>query len=167
MNLPPYPRFPTLSDDKITLREIQLSDLPDLLEIASYDSVKATTVEQAAEMQKKIYTDYLNGNSIHWGIEDKRTNRIAGTCGYYRGLADGEGELGCILLPKYRGQGFMAPALQLAIDFGKNEIGLRRIWAATTVQNEKAIHLLKKLHFVQIDDPTGDQIEFELSTGFP
>jgi len=97
MKLPPYDNFPSISDDKILLRQIQFSDINELIEISFYDAIQATTLNQATEMQTKINVDYLDGNSIHWGIVDKLTNKIVGTCGYYRGLDKGEGELGCIL----------------------------------------------------------------------
>ena len=97
MKLPPYATFPSISDDKISLRQIQFSDINDIIEISFYDSIQAATLTQAMEMQAKINMDYSSGNSIHWGIADKLTNKIIGTCGYYRGLDKGEGELGCVL----------------------------------------------------------------------
>lgn len=162
MKLPPYSIFPTLSGDKISLRQIVADDMDDLIEISFYDAIKATNSEQAAEMQTKINLDYTNGNSIHWGIADNLTNKIIGTCGYYRGLDKGAGELGCILLPKYRGQGFMTSAMQLAIEFGKNMLELNRIWAITAKENEKAIKLLEQLNFTKIADLDNDEIEYEL-----
>ena len=162
MRLPPYDKFPIVSGDKVMLRQIQLSDINDIIDISFYDSVQATTLAQAVEMQAKINTDYSNGNSIHWGIVDKLTNKIVGTCGYYRGLDKGEGELGCVLLPRYRGQGYMTNALILAIAFGINNIGLKRIWAATTKQNEKAIKLIEKLNFIKVADLNDNEVEYEL-----
>ena len=162
MRLPPYDKFPSISDDIIALRQIQFSDINDLIEISYYDSIQATTLRQAVEMQAKINADYIEGNSIHWGIVDKLSNRIVGTCGYYRGLDKGEGELGCVLLPKYRGQGYMTFAMLLAIEFGLNNIGLKRIWAITTKKNEKAIKLIEKLNFIKIADLEDNEIEYEL-----
>lgn len=162
MRLPPYDKFPRISDEKILLREIQFSDINDLIEISVYDGVHATNLNQAAEIQSKINADYSNGNSIHWGIFDQLTNKIVGTCGYYRGLDKGEGELGCILLPQYRGQGYMNSAMLLAIKFGLNNIGLKRIWAITTKQNEKAIKLIEKLNFIKVADLHDNKVEYEL-----
>lgn len=162
MELPPYNNFPTISDDKILLRQIQFSDINDLIEISFYDAIQATTLKQARAMQTKINKDYLDGNSIHWGIADKLTNKIVGTCGYYRGLDKGEGELGCVLLPNYRGQGYMTSAMSLAIEFGLNTIRLRRIWAITTKQNEKAIKLIEKLNFIKIAELDDNEVEYEL-----
>lgn len=162
MNLPPYDIFPIISHDKISLRQILPSDIKDIIEISFYDAIQATILLQATEMQAKINNDYNNGNSIHWGIADKETNNILGTCGYYRGFDNEAGELGCILLPQFRGQGFMTPAMQLAIDFGINKTRLKRIWAVTTKQNENAIKLLNRLNFIKISDLPEDDVEFEL-----
>ena len=162
MRLPPYDKFPSISDSKIILRQIQFSDINDIIEISFYDSIQATTLIQAVEMQDKINADYNNGNSIHWGVVDKLTNKIVGTCGYYRGLDKGEGELGCVLLPQYRGKGYMTFAMSLAIEFGLNNIGLKRIWAITTRQNEKAIKLIEKLNFIKIADLNDNEVEYEL-----
>jgi ribosomal-protein-alanine N-acetyltransferase len=162
MKLPPYDTFPSISDDKISLRQIQFSDINDIIEISFYDSIQAATLTQAIEMQAKINMDYSSGNSIHWGIAYKLTNKIIGTCGYYRGLDKGEGELGCVLLPQYCGQGYMTFALLLAIEFGQNNIGLKRIWARTTKQNEKAIKLIEKLNFIKIADLDNNEVAYEL-----
>ena len=162
MNLPPYKTFPIVIGNKISLRAIEASDIEDIIEISFYDAIQAITLEQAQEMQEKINQDYLDGNSIHWGIADNLTNKIIGTCGYYRGFEKEKGELGCVLLPQYQGKGFMSSAMQLAINFGLNNIKLKRIWAITTRQNEKAIRLLERLNFIKIADLDDDEIEFEL-----
>jgi ribosomal-protein-alanine N-acetyltransferase len=162
MRFPPYDIFPIISGDKISLRQILTTDIEDLIEISFYDSIQATTFQQATEMQAKINKDYIDGNSIHWGIADNLTNKIIGTCGYYRGFEEAAGELGCVLLRQYRGQGFMTSAMLLAIDFGINNIGLKRVWAITTKQNEKAIKLLEQLNFTKIADLDDNEIEYEL-----
>jgi len=164
MNLPPYDTFPNLSDGNILLREILDSDIKDIVEISRYDAIPAKNVAEAAAMQEKINQNYKDGQSIHWGIADKATNRIVGTCGYYRGLDQGEGELGCILLPQFMGQGYMTAAMRLAIQFGQNEIGLKRIFAITTQQNGPAIRLLERLGFVKVADLEDDEIEYEFAT---
>ncbi len=161
MNLPPYTTFPNLSGSNLLMREIQESDLEDILEISFYDGVKASNIAQAAVMQEKINQNYRDGESIHWGIADPVNNRIVGTCGYYRGLDKGAGELGCILSPAFRGQGYMTAALQLAIDFGLNHIGLNRIFAITSRNNPKAMNLLERLGFVKIAEVENDQLEYE------
>lgn len=161
MKLPPYNNFPTIVGDKITLRQIVASDLVDLIQISFYDGVQATTLEQATAMDAKIKNDYNGGNSIHWGIAENLTNKIVGTCGYYRGLDKGEGELGCILLPQDRGQGFMISAMLSAIDFGLNTMLLKRIWAKTNQDNKSAVKLLERLNFTKVAE-FDDSVDYEL-----
>jgi ribosomal-protein-alanine N-acetyltransferase len=162
MNLPPYSIFPTLTGDSISLRAITTEDLQEIVAISFYDAVQAGTVAEAAIMQARINTDYLEGNSIHWGIVDKLSDKIVGTCGFYRGLDKGEGELGCVLLPQYYKRGYMTAAMALAIDFGLHTIGLRRIWAITSQQNTAAIQLLERLNFIKVADLADNEIEYEL-----
>ncbi len=161
MNLPPFDSFPTINDGQVLLRQIHLSDIKYLIEISYYDSIQASTFEEAIEMQKKINLDYEEGNSIHWGIVLESSNTIIGTCGYYRGFKNQTGELGCVLLPKYRGKGLMSAALKLAIDFGESKMKLTRIWAATSQENIKAINLLAGLNFIKNKELEGDEINFE------
>jgi len=151
MNLPPYPSFPTITSDTITLRQIEPMDISDIIEISYYDATQATTLYLAAEMQAKINRDYTSGESVHWGIADNATNRIVGTCGYYRGFGNAAGELGCILLPVHYGKGYMTRAMQLAITFGFETMGLERIWAETATNNTNTIKLLERLNFTKTD----------------
>lgn len=162
MKLFQYDNFPHVTGNRVSLRQILETDVEDLIEISFYDAVRAETAQQAAEMQVKINQDYLDGNSIHWGIADNVTHKIVGTCGYYRGLDKGEGELGCVLLPPYYGKGYMTAGMTLAIDFGLNTLGLKRIWAATDQQNGPAIKLLERLNFVKTADLDDGETEYEL-----
>ena len=162
MKLPPYNKFPEIISDTIVLRQVQTEDIKELIEISFYDSRAALTVADAIEMQNKINLDYQNGSSIHWGIADKRTNEILGTLGYYRGLDKGIGELGCVLKAEFRGQGLMTKAMKLATEYGLNHIGLAKITAITTRQNESAIKLLERLNFVKTKDLPEDGMEYQL-----
>lgn len=82
MNIPPFTIFPHIIGEKISLRRILAEDIKDLVEISFYDAIQATTTQEATEIQAKINKDYNDGNSIHWGIVDNKTNKILGTCGY-------------------------------------------------------------------------------------
>ena len=161
-NVPPYATFPVLKGTHIYLRQIEKSDLNDILEISFYDAIQAENVEVAAEMQSKIDEDYQHGNTIHWGIIENNSNKIAGTCGYYRGFENHEGELGCVLLPKFQGKGYMSQAMQLAIEFGFQEMKLNRIWAATRMDNAAAIKLLERLGFIKVRELPDNEVEYEL-----
>lgn len=161
MNLPPYPAFPRLTGDGIVLREVMPADIPALVPISFYDSEPAATLAEAAGMQARIDKDYADGNSIHWCIIDTLTNNIAGTLGYYRGFANNTGELGFVLLPQYRGKGYMSKAMKLAVTYGLDTMGLSRIGSITTKQNHAAIQLLQRLNFVEVRELEDNEVQYE------
>lgn len=160
LNLPPYPTFPRISDERMTLKEVENEELPALISISYYDGVQADGLETAQAMQTKIDADYNAGNSIHWCIVDNHSKEVVGTCGYYRGFSNGSGELGCVLLPAFYGKGYMSAALALAIQVGIKTVGLNRITAITSQDNKKAIQLLLRLQFVKTTDLNDNQMQF-------
>ena len=147
MPRPPFDPYPTLWDDTIVLRQIARREVAQVLSISFYEGQPATTVAEAAAMLASINEDYRAGTALHWGIEDKATRQLVGTCGYYRGFENERGELGGVLLPPFRGRGYMAKALLLAIEFGRNELALKAIVAITTPRNRPATRLLRGLAF--------------------
>ncbi|MEN5379493.1 GNAT family N-acetyltransferase [Sphingobacterium kitahiroshimense] len=154
--------YAELSDERILLRKVEATDIPALAAISFYDGIQASDIAMAFAMQTKIDQDILNGNSFHWCIIDRLSGQVVGTCGYYRGLESGEGELGCVLLSPFRGKGYMSHAMRLAITFGQKSLRLGRIWAVTTKGNLQAIKLLERLNFIKIADHD-DEIEYELT----
>lgn len=162
MSLPPYPHFPTLTHGPVHLRAILPADLPALLEISYFQGQLAPDLATAADMLAQITALYHTGQLIHWGIEDQQQGHLVGTCGYYRGFEHSRGELGCILLPAFRNQGYMYHALQAAIQFGKEDMGLQHIFALTHPDNHRAIKLLQKLGMVPAPSTKPDMLEFIL-----
>lgn len=161
MNLPPYDIFPEIRSETVILREILAENIKNLVEISFYDSLSASSVDEAMEMSAKINQDYQKGESIHWGIAGNSTNEVIGTVGYYRGFENGNGELGCVLKPEFRGQGFMTAAMELAIEFGIHIIGLTTIKAITSKQNTPAIKLLERLNFSKTADLAENESEYQ------
>jgi ribosomal-protein-alanine N-acetyltransferase len=166
MKLPPYQPFPSLTGEGIVLRAVGAPDIPQLVDISFYDGEQAHSAEEAAALQEKINQDYADGHTIHWGIEDRASGKLVGTCGYYRGFAGGIGELGCVLLAPFRGRGYMTKAMKVAMAFGLEEMGLTGIKAITTRQNTKAVQLLRRLGFVKTAEH-GDEVAYEFRPGAP
>lgn len=161
MDKPPYNQYPKIASEALLLRKIDPEELPQLLPISFYDGKRAETEAEAAKMLQQIEQDYLNGESIHWGIEERSSGKLTGTCGFYRGFENASGELGGALLPEYRVKGHMTQAMRLAIEFGFRRIGLKRIFAVTSKDNSAAIRLLERLHFRSIKT-TKEEVEYEI-----
>jgi ribosomal-protein-alanine N-acetyltransferase len=161
INKPPYQHFPVLYSDNIIMREILPGDIKDIIEISVYDGKYALTELDAIKIQNRIDKDYHDGNSIHWGITDREKNIIVGTCGYYRGFDNDTGELGCIMRQEFRGLGYMTSAIKLAVNFGLNDMRLKRIIAITNKNNVKALGLLARLQFDLSSDFNNGTLEFK------
>lgn len=159
---PPFDEFPVLVAEKIRLRPISESDFDDIAEISFYDGRAARDAGEARTMMSRINIDYQNGESVHWGIARNTDDRIVGTCGYYRGFANDTGELGFVMRPLYRGNGYMSAAVRVAAAFGLHKMGLHRVIAITSAQNEAAIRVLEHSQFIRTGNSENDLIEFEL-----
>jgi ribosomal-protein-alanine N-acetyltransferase len=120
------------------LRQVIDADADEIMQISYYDGIQASNPNEVIQMQKKINQDYLQGNSIHWGIVDAQSSKLVGTCGYYRGFVNNTGELGYVLKPSFEGRGYMTNALREAVEFGINIIGLQKIIAITEKINIKS-----------------------------
>lgn len=160
LNLPPYSPFPEITSSDLILKEVTPNDIKNLIEISFYDGKLAQTLEEATAMQNRIIDDYKDGLSIHWCIMDKATHEVMGTLGYYRGFENETGELGCVLKPSFRGKGIMSEAIKLAVEFGLNNMGLKKVIAVTTKQNTKAINLLERLQFIKVKELEDNSLEY-------
>ena len=109
--------FPLLSNEGLILRRVVRSDASAIQEISYYDGVAAATAEEAAVMLEQIERDYVQGDSVHWGICVRGSDVVVGTCGFYRGYPGNVGEIGYILREAYRGRGIMTAALRQVVAF--------------------------------------------------
>lgn len=160
MKLPPFDTFPELRDERILLREAREADIPSLLEILTYDGKSPETPEEGRKNLSRIHQNYLDGETVNWVIEQVDTKEPIGFVGYYRGFANGIGELGCVLKTESRGKGFMSPALRLATEFGIAQMKLEQIIAFTRPDNEKAIALLNRNGFQPEEGLTDGYLKF-------
>jgi [ribosomal protein S5]-alanine N-acetyltransferase len=141
-----------LKNDRLALVELDETYLPELFEISYYDGLPAKSIAEAGMMLEKITNDYKRGDSISWAITDSLTDELMGTCGYYRGFANGIGEIGYILKEKGKGRGIMTEAVSLIVNFGFEVMELRQIIAVTKKQNYKSMAVLERNGFGNCED---------------
>lgn len=141
---------PTLVGPHVLLRAATDADAPSLLEVSFYDGVAATSPEDARRMLARIVDDQARGETIHWAIVDRAHGEVAGTVGFYRGFAGGDGEVGYVLRRAFRGRGLMTEAVGLAVDYGLGTFGLARVIAYVDADNVPSIAVLERGGFVAI-----------------
>lgn len=145
-----FAHFPVLSTVNLDLREILASDASSIIDISFYDGLQATTESEALTMLERIRQDYLQGESVHWGICLKKQKTIIGSCTFYGGYLDNIAEVGYVLKQEHRRKGIMGEALSAIVHFGLYEMGLEAIIAHVDQHNIASSKLLIQTGFSQI-----------------
>lgn len=160
---PPFQSLPVLRGSLVTLRQVRISDAGDVKGFTIYDGIPAETDREAAAILQRIEQDYLRGEAVHWGIcAAGSPDRVVGTCGYYRGFVGQAGEIGYVLGPDSRGQGFMTESVGLVVDFGFEVMKLAKVVAFTMAANLSSVAVLRRCGFRE-DANAGDQLTFSVS----
>ena len=153
-------KTPVIPGHRLVLKEISFSDVSSIIEISVYDGVFAEDEAGGMAILKQINADVANGDSYHWGIFLKETNKLVGTCGYYRGFSGKCGEIGYLLNSSARGRGFMTEAIKLMVAFGFETLGLTTVVAYTDPTNLASIGVLQRTGFHQVNSNDHD-LKFE------
>lgn len=82
-----------------------------------------------------------------WLTKLKDSNTPLGLCGLIKRDALEDVDIGFAFLPEYTGKGYALEAAKATMEYAKTELGLKRIVAITTQDNEHSIALLKKIGF--------------------
>jgi len=150
----------------VTLRPVRALDAADVRDITAYDGKFAATVAEAAAMLRRIDDDQARGESAHWGICPAGSDRVVGTCGYYRGFAGAVGEIGYVLSEPFRGRGLMTETVGLVARFGFEVMALREVVAYTEPTNAGSIGVLTRCGFRETPSRNG-LLRFSLGPGGP
>lgn len=80
-------------------------------------------------------------------VEHKRDGVPLGICGLIKRDGLDDVDLGFAFLPEFRAQGYAYESAAAVLAYGRNVLGLKRIVAITSPDNERSVHLLEKLGF--------------------
>jgi [ribosomal protein S5]-alanine N-acetyltransferase len=155
--------FPTITTDRLVLREIVSSDSDAVFRIFSndqvtrfYDCDSYKNIPDAQRHIERINRCYAAGGQVcfRWGVAPASAlSELIGTCGYHtvnkphRSIM-----IGYELHPAYWGKGYAyeAVASMLGFCFKKDfPFVLNRVAATTNLDSEKSIKLLKRLGFTE------------------
>ena len=144
--------FPSIETERLLLRVLTLNDAPALYEHFTDDDVtRFMDLDECKDLDDARALILLHANvaGCRWGVFDKVTGALLGTCGYqdWRKGQNTRAEIGYDLGKTYWGQGLMQEALQAVIPFGFAHMRLQRIEACVHPENGRSIGLLRKLGF--------------------
>ena len=149
--------FPTLTTERLHLREVVIDDKEEIFflrsdaEVLKYlDKDPSPSIDEAVEHIQKIANLIKTNESILWGITLKDNPKVIGTICYWRMMKEHfRAELGYALHPNYHGKGIMQEAMKAVLDYGFKEMKLHSIEAKVNVENEASIKILERNNFMR------------------
>ncbi|SDB81283.1 GNAT family N-acetyltransferase [Acinetobacter boissieri] len=148
--------FPTLSTDRLVLRELTVEDIPNLRAIHSdvhhmrwFGVDPVVNLSQAENLFQIFQSTFSTGVGVRWAIERRSDNAFLGTCGLFKwNKAWHSCAIGYELASFAQGHGYMREALSTAISYGFNTMKLNRIEAQVHTDNIRSITTLNTLGFI-------------------
>lgn len=151
----PFKEFPILLTDRLRLREVRNSDVSDFFLIRSNaDNMRfiprplAKTEQDIIDFLEVGKEVYKKGEMINFAIALKESDKFIGSIGFYRTKWHADRtELGYILSPDHRGNGYVHEAVKEMIRFAFDDIGFHSIEAIIDPRNDASINVIEKAGF--------------------
>ncbi|SFF07868.1 ribosomal-protein-alanine N-acetyltransferase [Chitinophaga sp. CF118] len=153
--------FPILITERLTLRQLVISDEQEIFTLRSDSEINkyldrqlSDTIEDARNFINKINENIHKNDSLYWAITLGDKNILVGTICLF-GFSDENGkcEIGYELLTNFQGQGIMKEAAGKVIDYAFNTIKVQKIEAFLHRNNQSSIKLLDKFSFRNSNEP--------------
>ena len=160
-----------LETERLTLRLQTTDDADFILELVNDPSWLrfigdrgVRTVEDAREYILNSIHMYEKSGFCFYLVERKEDNIPLGLCGLVKRDSLEDVDIGYAFLPKYWGKGYAYEAASATLAYSIDTLGLNRIVAITTQDNEASAKLLKKigLKFERLVQLSNDAEELRL-----
>lgn len=151
-----FSQFPTLTSERLFLRQLTLEDANEIFRLRSDESVNkfldrpiATTIDDANQFIYKINDSIAKNELIYWAITLKNYFTLIGTICLWNISEDHtKAEIGFELLPDHQGKGIMREVLPIVIKFGFEIMKLNFIKGEVDPNNLTSIKLMEKNGFI-------------------
>jgi RimJ/RimL family protein N-acetyltransferase len=144
--------FPTLTTERLVLRQFALSDAPTIQRLAGAPEIAAGTFmphPYEDGMAEQWITDqqanYEQGLQYNFAIVLAAENVLIGSIGFVLTSAHQHAQLGYWIGVPYWNQGYCTEAARAVIQFGLRTLALNRIWAPHFKSNPASGHVLQKI----------------------
>jgi len=153
--------FPILITERLTLRQLVISDEQEIFTLRSDSEINkyldrqvSNTIEDARDFINKVNENIIKNDSLYWAITLGDKNILVGTICLF-GFSDENSkcEIGYELLTNFQGQGIMKEAAEKVIDYAFNTIKVQNIEAFLHRDNQSSIKLLDKFSFRNSNEP--------------
>lgn len=150
-----FSTFPILRTDRLTLREIRLSDAYPIFKMRASGRVNQFIARQnmpeladAEKLVERTIQAFENKMAIGWAGILRDSNEIIGTCGFNQiDFQNKRAEIGGEMAVEFWGKNIAQEAVEAIIQFGFEKLDLHTIEAKVSPENRSAIFILEKLGF--------------------
>lgn len=154
MNLE-FEAFPELRTDRLTLREVKMTDAAAIFKMRSNGRVNQFiarrnihSLDDSIDLIHKTMQLYENKTGIGWAGVLRDGKEIIGTCGFNSiDFQNHRAEIGGELSVDFWGKNIALEAVEAIIHFGLNQLDLHTIEAKVSPNNRGAIFLLENMGF--------------------
>ncbi len=144
--------FPTLSTDRLFLRQFRLDDVSKVERLAGAREIAAGTLiphpypdGMAAHWIEEQRKDFQEGRLLNFAIDLSPDNELIGSIGLTLSPAHGLGELGYWVGVPFWNQGYATEAAAAVLRYGFEHLSLRKIFAPHFASNPSSGRVLQKI----------------------
>ncbi|MED1408227.1 MULTISPECIES: GNAT family N-acetyltransferase [Bacillus] len=155
--------------ERLILRWFDVKDAPFILELVNDPAWIQFIGDKGVRNLEDAKNYILNGpvdmyNKIGFGlylVERKEDLTPLGMCGLIKRDSLEDVDIGFAFLEKFRSKGYGYESAAAVMEYGKNELGLKRIVAITSIDNADSGKLLEKvgLRFEKIISDSGEDLK--------
>lgn len=145
-------QLPIIETERLILREIHECDIYDMHEYArlSYIGPIAgwephTSLDYTKDVIKQYRRKYQYGQLGVFAVCLKENGKMIGTAELHTYFPNFKAELGYTINPNYWGNGFALEASCAIIDWGFNDLNLKRIECCSYIENKQSQRVCEKL----------------------
>jgi RimJ/RimL family protein N-acetyltransferase len=161
-----------LETDRLALRELTPADAPFILELVNDPDWLRYIGDRGVHTLEHAVTYIENGPASMyarygfglWLVELKASGEPLGLCGLLKRDFLEDVDIGYAFLPHYRGEGYALEAAAGVLEYAGATLGIRRVLAIVTSENERSARLLEKLglHFERMVSYPGEEEQLRL-----
>ncbi len=141
--------------ERTILREVTTDDAEFILDLLNQLSFikfigdrNVRTVEQARDYIESRFTEsYKQFGFGMWAVELKAGQTPIGICGFVKRDSLPDADIGFAFLPQFERKGYAVETAEAVMKYGRDVLGLKRVLAITTKDNENSCKLLEKINF--------------------
>ncbi len=147
-----FTHIPALETERLVLRRILPEDTDAMYEYSSDQGVTEFLLWDVhpdcfytGEYIEYLQERYALGDFYDWALVLKADGSMIGTCGFTNfDLPNSAAEIGYVLNPRYRGNGYAPEAAARVIAFAFEELELERVSAICMKENTASLRVMQK-----------------------